>query len=341
MSAPPRADVFGVSVPLPTALLGEAASVFRTSARFAHVVMLALAVLAAAGVAALLRARRTPVAAVLLAVIGALVVTDLWGRDPTIGAPQRVTVPPTVAMLRELPRGVVATYPLLPSVGDRSGPLYLATFHRQPIFNGYRQGTPSETRKLGLAPADLPWVPGELAAYGVRYVLAERVGLPGGLPTAGLRQLGADDYATLYEVTAPPATDMALARDGFSYVEGQGVTAYRYMTARTGVLELRAGCDRCRRVLRFTAAAVTRPRRLVVRDAAGTTLVERTVGLDATPVAVPVTASRRTLVTLTVDPPPEPIPGDFREAGILLNVRLRLVPPRSTPAGPRRADRAR
>ena len=340
MSAPPRVDLLGVRVPLPSALVAEITTTFRTSARFAHVVMLALCVLAAVGTATLLRDRRAPAAAALTLLIGAVVFADLWGRDPTIGAPQRVNVPATVRALEALPRGVTATYPLLPAPSDRSGPLYTAAFHGQPVFNAYRQGTPSETRKLGLAHLTQAWVPRELAAYGVRYVLVEAAtAATGGLPApggdvAGLRRITADDYATLYEVVARPAPDVALARDGFSFVQGAGPTALRLMTAPTGLVELRSDCGGCRRVLRLGVSSVARPRSLVVRDARGAVLLRTTVPVAPITIAVPVRVRGTEVVSLTVDPPPEPVPGDYREAGILVNVRLRLGPPRPTPAGP-------
>lgn len=340
MSAPPRLDVFGLAVPMPTALLSELTTAFRTSARFAHVVMLAVCILAAVGVAVILRGRRPVVAALLLPLIAIVVFVDLWGRSD-VGSPVRIEVPPTVRLLRDLPRGITATYPLNPSTVDRSGPLFTSVFHGQPIFTAYRQGTPSETRKLGLARLALPWVPGALAAYGVRYVLVETAAaLPDG-ETPGLRRIGRDFYATLYEVTAPPTRDLVMARHGFSFVEGDGPAAFRYMTARTGELELRASCDGCRRILRLSAAAVGEPRRLVVRDVRGAVLLRTSVSLESTSIRVPVTVSGRTVVTLTVDPPPMPIPGDFRQAGIFVNVRLRLEPPRSTRADPALEGRAR
>ena len=343
MSAPPRMSVLGLSIPMPAAALSEVTTAFRTSARFAHVVMLVLCLFAAVGAAAILRGRRPALAVVAAVVLGAVVFTDLWARDPAIGSPERVVVPPTLRALERQPPGIVATYPIEPAPSARSGPVYTAVFHRHRVFNGYRQATPSETRKLGLSRLLLPWVPGELRAYGVRYVLVEAPADIGGndeLPSPGttipgLEVIAEDASATLYRVVAEPATDVVLARSGFSYIDGTGAGAYRFMTSATGTLDLRSDCGDCRRELTLTATAVAEPRRLVVRDGGGRALARIRVPLAATPVRVPVSIrGGRAVVSLTTDPGPGPIsPTDFREAGISVGVRMTLGQPPRTPGG--------
>jgi len=334
MSAPPRVELLGVRIPTPAALLVEVTTAFRTSARFAHVVMLALCVLAAVGAAALLGRRRPRTAAAVTAVLAAALFVDLWARSP-LGSPQRVEVPAAVRALGGLPRGTVATYPLLPAPAALSTPVYHATFHGRPIFNGYVQGSAAESRKLGLAHLTAPWVPGELRAHGVRYVMvaispaAPPVeGLPpNGAPVPGLRHVASDRQGSLYEVVAPPARAHVWALEGLSFVEGSGESAYRHMTSATARLELTADCARCRRVLELGAASVGGPRRVTARDARGRVLAEVAVPPEGTRLRVPVTVPRRTVVALTVDPPPAVLdPADGRRMSVTLSARMRLVP---------------
>jgi hypothetical protein len=111
-SAPPRGNLFGLRIPLPPLLVYDITPTWRVFARFVMLAMLAVCVMAAAGIAELTRGRRPQVALLVVGACGAVVAVDLWARNPNYHT--ALTTPGIYKVLRRMPPGIVAEYPLQP-----------------------------------------------------------------------------------------------------------------------------------------------------------------------------------------------------------------------------------
>lgn len=271
-STPPRVELFGVDVPMPIELVLHVTTVFRTTARLAVIVMLALCVLAGLALSRLFVRLRPAVALVVCAILSFVVVADVWARADYPVTP--IEVPPTIRQLAHEPPGVYAEYPFLDGTefgGDSNMAFYQAYAGDHDLFEGYFAETPAESRKMELqyllAPRTLP----DLAGLGVRYLLVQRQKAPmypGFLqPIAGARVLGGDAIATLYEVTARPSTLTGFDVTGFGLPEGPGPTYTRWLDATEGTIELISRAPQALPVhVSFTAASYLQPRHLTISD---------------------------------------------------------------------------
>ncbi len=313
-SAPPHVIVLGVNLPMPMALVGDVTTVFRTTARFAVIVMLGLCVLAGLALSRLFSRLRPPVALILAAVLSLVVVGDLWARAPYNATV--ITVPSVVRLLSHQPPGIYAEYPLLLGAdfgGDSTDAFYQGYAGKHDLFDGYFAGTPSESRKMELdyplAPRTIP----DLAALGVRYLLIDHIDgtLPPQYPAfeapvPGARLIGGDAFAALYRIVAPPAPLASFYTVGFALPVGSGTLFYRWMMTTDASMEIASLAAKPLPVrVSFTAASYATPRRLVIRD--GARVVYDAVVPETTAVPVTFTAIVRgdTTLDLHVSPAPE------------------------------------
>jgi hypothetical protein len=146
----------------------------RAMARFAIFVVLALAVLAAFGYAALMHGRAAAVRRIGLAVIVAAMLAEYATRVTVVAYPN--APPPVYRALARLPRGVLAELPAplvdrLPGFDPERA--YMSTFHWYPTVNGYSGNYPpsylARLERLRRFPDATSLL--QLRRDGVRYVI--------------------------------------------------------------------------------------------------------------------------------------------------------------------------
>jgi hypothetical protein len=309
-SAPPKVTILGHVFPFPSLLTFDLSSAWRVYTRFVMVVMLGVCVLAAIGLHRILRGRRPMVQYVLLALIAAVVVTDL--RVPGVGT-NRVVPSVLFERLGKLPPGIVANYPIEPNGhGDYSAE-FNQQWHNKPIINGYVQGSLAEARALRLDRLANRRTPGRLATLGVRYVVIEDVPIEQGVQAPGkpgrdLHLLMRDGATSLWRVTARPLPLLTLG-SGFSpnEISPEG-RQFQWLTSDEGELEFRAPCARCNGKLSFDALSFyqTRELRLVAPD--GSVVGRKLIGAHRYQrVVLPVHFARKATYRIETTPGPRPI----------------------------------
>ncbi len=334
-SGPPEVQILGATIKTPAGLVADFTTVFRVASRFAILVMLGLCLLLSVGVSWILRGRSLAAGAVVVSALSVIVAVDLWSREPP--GPTRVHYPPVLTRLADRPVGIVIEYPVLAEVNSGSETTFNQQAHGNPIVNGSRRDTRSESWKLELQALQDPRTVSELARVGVRYVVVRKLGVPApGVPAPGSRIAGlrlldrGDSYGALYEVTARPARTAVHALTGFSLPEGDPVRFSRWMTKSEGEIEVRAPCAPCEGDLRFDAGTFATPRQLTVRNEAGDVVARQTISSAKQSVRVPLRFDRRTAVTLAIDPAPQapndldPANPDTRPLGILVSYPIRF-----------------
>lgn len=308
-SAPPTFQPGGVTIYMPSWLVFQLSSTWRVYSRFGLVVMLAVALLAAVGIAYAARRMRPGVAATVLIACALLVPLDLFTRpSPVVAA---LPEPPIAAVLERQPPGVVAQYPLFENAIPEYGWAIEQRVHGHPMLNGYTGASREESRALWISQLSDRRTPARLALLGVRYVLLDDAVPPPGVPPAGrprtgVRQIARAPGGALYGVTATPARALAWPAQGFAVPEGDRGRRFAWMTAEQGELDVIARCPAaCRGRLRFGADSFARPRRLRVSAPDGRVLLDRTVGLTSARFSVPLTVRGTTRVRLDISPPPQ------------------------------------
>ena len=311
-SLPPRVELLGVSVPMPIEIVLHVTTVFRTTARFAVIVMLGLCVLAGLALSKLFSRLRAPAAVMVCAVLSAVVVGDLWARPPYKITP--IIVPPAVRLLAHQAPGIYAEYPLQDGWefgGGSKDAFYQAYAGDHDLFNGFFPETISESRKLELQYLLAPRTVPDLAAMGVRYLLVQRVAepfpmYPGfGAPIPGAQLIGTDEFRALYRVVARPAPFSSFDSVGFSMPEGPGPQFYRWMSGADGQMEIISRAPRPVSVrVGFAVASFLESRQLVIRD--GARVVYDAVVPDTdVPVAFTIPVKGEATLRLHVTPGPE------------------------------------
>jgi len=155
----------------------------RVPARFGHLVLLGISVLAGFGLARLrgaLGRRYRPLAVAMPVLIGVIVAAEylVW---PMALVPVQTTPDEASSWLRSQPPGVVADLPLPRTPADLPNEAlvaYRSTFHWRPIVNGYSGFTPSSYLQLWSPLASFPDT-GSLAALrrrGVTYLVVREAG---------------------------------------------------------------------------------------------------------------------------------------------------------------------
>ena len=329
LSAPPTADVGPLRLYFPAWLLYQVTDAFRVFSRAVLIVEVGVCVLAAIGLARLLRGwphSRIGRAAVV-AGITAIVAVDLSAPPRTQNT--RVPIPGVYATLaREHPRGIVAEYPIVRAAVPDYEPAFFQPLHGRPILNGYAFGSDQEARALGLARFDDPKTPGRLRLLGVRHVVVDerpsgRPDVPPVPPPArGLKLLDRADGRALYRNTSPAARSLVLGGAGFFPPGGE--LQWQWANRADVTLLVAADCASCVGTLHLRAASLARQRTLVVRDARGARLAQTRLPVGA-PVAITVSLrfTRRTSLRLEVAPGTAAVPGthrsrDPRTFGLLL-----------------------
>lgn len=336
-SAPPKVSLLGELVPMPSWFVFQFTSTWRVYSRFVMVVMLAACLLAALGLHLLSRGRRPVVRAALLGALTVVIPLDLYVESSGDTATTRLQTPPIYDVLRAQPPGILAQYPLYPSGHGDYQELFYQQAHGKPILNGYAD-LPQEGRDLALANLEDPSTAGRLAALGVRYVLVPAIPVappvtdPGD-PGRGFRLIAESAYgpttAKLFRVTAPPDRSRVALLDGFDRTEGPPGGEFRWMTQRTGTLEVAGMCNPCVGTLRFTAVSFGRPRRVMLRSSEGRVIAARRV-VGPTRFVVPVRFRRRLELTLATTPGPEPIAAVLKGSADSRSVSVQISDPRFT-----------
>jgi hypothetical protein len=334
-SAPPTFQAGGVTIHMPSWFVFEVLPTWRVYSRFGLLVMTAAALLAAIGLARLLRGRSPAVAAVLAAVVGTLVVLDLWTHPSP--ASSRVPAPAVYEAVEDLPPGIVAEYPLFQNaVPEYQFALYQGQ-HDHPILNYYNAGTRQELRALWIADLEDPDTAGQLALLGVRYVVLTLGPPPAGVPAPGepgrgFRRLREQDGKAVYEVTAAPAASLTWPARGFAPPEGERDGRFAWMTEADGEIDVLARCRPCSGSVRLRVASFLRPRRVRIRDAGGRVRWEGTVGGGAPrSVEIPVRFGGELRLELEASPGPQSV-RESTGAPDPRDLAIRVEEPRFVPA---------
>jgi hypothetical protein len=337
-SAPPRVVILGVNVPMPIEVVTHVTTIFRTTARFAVVVMLGLCVLAGLALSKLFSRLRGPGALAVCAVLSAVVLVDLWARPPYTATP--IVVPSVVRLLAHQAPGVYAEYPLTNGFdfgGNTGDAFFQAYAGDHDLFDGFFPETSSEARKMELQYLLAPRTVPDLAAMGVRYLLVQKerpaAMYPGpGAPIPGARLIGSDSYATLYRIVARPGPFSSFDSVGFSPPEGEGPTYSRWMTAGDGQMEITSRASKALAVrVSFVAASYLQPRRLVIRDGASV-VYDAVLPYSPVPVAFTIPVRGRTTLHLHASPAPQsphavnPADPDTRMLSIQVSGPLTITP---------------
>jgi hypothetical protein len=333
-SAPPQAQVLGITVPLPYKAVAEVTTVFRVAHRFALLAMLALCVLVAIGLSRVLRGRGLAFQGVALASVTLVIGVDLWARPQPVTS--EVGRPKIYELLNRQPPGTVAEYPFRGAGWTQNVESLYQPVHGHPLFTGYDPGTESDSRKSELQYLGQPRTAPLLARYGVRYVIVHNAGeahprsVPQpGEPVPGARLIGQAEDSALYRVVARPATVTSYAVSGFNGPEGQPPGVVRWLGENGGKIELVAPCEPCVGDVVFRSGSFARPRLLTIRDPAGRVLHRESIQGPGQTVRFPIRFSRRTTLAFSTDPPPDRINEvlggeDTRFFGVFVSVPVRL-----------------
>jgi hypothetical protein len=312
-SAPPEVSVAGVHIPTPNDLVAHVTTAFRTTARFAVIVMLGLCVLTGLALSELLpRIRRNSTRLLTAATIGLVITCDLWARPP-----YRITHvnPPSVfRTLAHQPAGVYAEYPLQDGYdfGGASTPAFYQGYAGpHDLFNGYFPGTESESRKLELSFLLAKHTIPDLAQLGVRYLVVDRV-YPrpplyprSGAPIPGTQLIATDHYGSLYRVTAAPAVLSSYALSGFAPPTSLTPGIWHWMTASTAQIEIRRqGSLPVLAQVTFAAGSFRQARHLRITDQSGRVLYSGVIAPTQTRVSFDATIARRRVLKLSISPSP-------------------------------------
>jgi hypothetical protein len=149
-------------------------------------------------------------------------------------------------------------------------------------------------------------------------------------PVPGLQRIAGDDTATLYRVVAKPAQTTTYALTGFNAPEGNPPHVLRWLRDNGATIELLSNCSPCRGSVSFFSGTFARPRQLTIRDQAGRVLYSGQVAGQGQRVSFPVSFSRRLVMSLSTDPPPEQVNlvvggADTRMFGVYVAQPLRFV----------------
>ena len=180
---------------------------FRAPARFALLVVLSVAVLAAAGGEVLLRFRY---GRLVLLIALPLVLLETRPLAYDLGRPHEVRIPRVYVLLHDLPPGPVLSLPAFPvpptNWFDADYMLY-STVHWKPIMNGYSRTTPPGhvARMQSVAAFPAPEALALLRKLGVRYVVTHA------------RRYGVDLRPAVETALRSPDVEL-LARDGEDYL---------------------------------------------------------------------------------------------------------------------------
>ena len=315
---PPQYTVLGHEVRMPSYFVHAIVPTWRIYLRFGFVLMLAVLVLAALATVPLLAARPR-LRLVVLVAVALLIPLDAWGRP---AHPTAVLGVPTVyRLLRSMPEGIVAMYPLQPAVFTSDDAYLYQHYDGKPSFGGYDEGSVEEARALRLARLSDPATPGRLRAAGVRYVVLPKIAktdpaelgpafalvLPG-LPTGGVRLVAEDPRFWVYRIVARPVPFLVPISGFLGDASGRPsiddfVDHVWWMTGQEGTLELDSGCLSCTVSGSVTLVSYYTTRTVVVR-VAGRTVATAVVGTRPIRVHFAASVSNRTQLSIVSEEGP-------------------------------------
>lgn len=330
-SAPPRAELLGLSIPMPYLLIEQLTTVFRVAHRFAIVVMLASCLLTALALSVFLRGRAIAAQAAVLAVLAVVFAVDL--RAQPTPRTTRVQHPKVHDLLAQQPPGIVAEYPLNLEPTVHALQSLFQDAHEHPLFAGAPARSEDESRKLELQFLDEKRTVPELAAYGVKYVVVHHgqdVKPQRGQRVPGLELIGRTKDSSLFRVDALPARFTAYGIHGF-YLTEPPSPGSRWMTQNGAEIELRGRCDPCVGLVELPAAAFAKTHVLAIEDEQGNNLFYGIIDTMPDKARFRVRFSRRMVLRLTTNPKPAPIneviPGpDYRPVSISIMQPITFTP---------------
>lgn len=299
-SFPPQLRILGVDLPMPYEVVGQFTTTFRAASRFAVIVMLAVCVLAGLALARLVSGRPRHIQWAMLALASVIFAVDL--AAPPRPRTTRTHEAPIYKQLAKQPPGIVAEYPFEGPAVALNKQALRPDMSEHPSFTGYDDGTASGSRKQELQYLAAPRTVPDLAAYGVRYVIADRGAVPPRTP-AGLERIAEARRAVLYRVTAQPARFVSYADTGFNATEGQS-PGVRWMSEEGAQLELWGSCSPCDGTISFGSGAFAHERTLAIYDTVGRLLFNQVIASASVPVAFHIRFVGSTSLTFYTDPPP-------------------------------------
>jgi hypothetical protein len=312
VAAPPRFDLFGQSLQMPSRWLYAATPTWRVLGRLIIVTEVGLAVLAGLGTWVILRSQARGRQMLMGAAVTVVVLLDLWPRPRTF---VNLSPPPSVRSLAKLAPGIVANYPLQPEGQTNMDARFFQQAMRHPLLNGYPSGSGDEASALSLADLTRPNSLDGLWVRGVRYVLVSQpVAIP--LPESGLRPVAADKRYALYSLTSRGVVASVVPSDGFGAPEPGW-----WMQNAVGTLDVWSACA-CRLRITLQMSSYGTERRVSISagkrrfSAVAPVLSSRRMSFD---IDVPRKNSRSD-VTLRSSPGPQAIDGpDPREVGVRID----------------------
>jgi hypothetical protein len=264
VSLPGTITPFGIEVKTPAAAISLVVDGWRVYSRLFAVVQLGLVVLAAIGLALVIRSLPTMARAAAALGVGGLIMFDLLSRSLTFNA-----IPPPVyravaALPGEAPR---VEYPLsTPLTIEHLVYIFQTEAAGRPLVNGGRPQSWTGGLQGRLADPTAPWTAPVLAAIGARYAVVHPQQDP--LPGSGFRRLGEYSFGqSLYEVTAAPARVFAVPGDGFGLAEPTpGGRFTQWLERSEGTLVVYNAARRVAAVrISFTASPFAGPRTMILR----------------------------------------------------------------------------
>ena len=266
VSQPRTIAPFGFDLPMPSYLLSEVVPPWRVYARLFTVVMLGVVLLAAFGIAWLLKRVPGRAAPVAVAALAAVVVFDLRIDSTAFPSEAPAVYHALAAQPGDDPR---VEYPLArPVQPEHLHYIFYTRAAERPLMNGGRQGTlGSSIQDRLLDPSD-PETARTLAALGVRWAVIHPYFYPEGAyppPGPGFRHVGDYDRASLFEVVAEPPAVIAVPGDGFGLPETTSTGTEQWLESSAGKIALINSTDAIQPTrLRFSLGSFAVNRRVAI-----------------------------------------------------------------------------
>jgi hypothetical protein len=286
-SLPKEVSPFGFRIPTPSAAISIVFDDWRAYSRLFVVVQLGLVVLAALGIAWLLRRMPGPARVLVTAPIAALVVFDLSSSADTF----RLGTPPAYAVVAELGRGSRAEFPVTsPLSADHLTYIAYTELSGHPLFNGGKPRTWQASVQGRLQNIEAPFIAPTLAAFGVRWLVVNDFiyrrnnGYRPPDTLRGLTLIHRDPDRRVFRVESSPPSVIGVPGDGFDQAEFENGGYAQWLLGSSGTIALFNRTDRPVPVsveLPASSFAVDRTV-LIARD--GNTVLRAKVGTNPRPI---------------------------------------------------------
>jgi O-antigen/teichoic acid export membrane protein len=323
MALPHPMTVGGREIAMPARVMFAIAPEFRVQSRFTLVIMTAVVIMAAMGLAGALGrlaqvmrrrgARRPVIAAGTLAVV-ALMIAASQAELATDRAPwfPLDTPPEEYSLVAQAPAGTLAEYPLVAATDPvNSSYLVQQRRHLRRLLNGGPVGSIPDGFRSSLTELSAPGTAGALASLGVS-VVTDRRGPQAEALGLGYRLLGrTESGVAVWTVTADPSPAISFA-SGFGPPEpATEARVFRWAMQPTVSLLFYAPIAGNYRAT-FEAGSYGAPRSMRLIGAAGVrTVLAGDMAVHSVDLELPRGLSR---LTIEISPGPEPIPDGRRVA---------------------------